>query len=79
MMDRHWVCIRCEASGVSKATPVVAEANKATNSCTPPQSLYTTARPFMHTPLTVHAYSYYPPKQANTKAAFIDCQQPSLR
>ncbi len=27
----------------------------------------TTARPFMHTPLTVHAYTYHPPKQANTK------------
>ncbi len=25
----------------------------------------------MHTPLTVHACSYYPPKQANTKAALL--------
>ncbi len=29
----------------------------------------TTARPFMHTPLTVRAYSYHHPEQANTKAA----------
>ncbi len=32
----------------------------------------TTARSFMHTPLTVCACSYYPHKQANTNAAFID-------
>ncbi len=25
----------------------------------------------MHTPLTVHACNYYPPKQANTKAALL--------
>ncbi len=30
MMDRHWVGIRCEASGVSEATPAVAETSEAT-------------------------------------------------
>ncbi len=30
MMNRHWVGIQCEASGVSEATPAVAEASEAT-------------------------------------------------
>ncbi len=29
-MDRHWVAIRCEASGASEAMPTVAEVSKAT-------------------------------------------------
>ncbi len=42
--------------------------NNSSNPCMPPQAS-TTARPFMHTPLTVCAYCYHPHKQANTKAA----------
>ncbi len=72
MMDRHWVGIRRETSGASKATLAVAEASEATNSCIHLHKASTTARPYIHTPLTLHAYSYYPPKQANTKAALID-------
>ncbi len=29
MMNRHWVVIRCEVSGASKATPAVAEVSEA--------------------------------------------------
>ncbi len=29
-MDRHWVAVRCEVSGVSEAMPAVAQASEAT-------------------------------------------------
>ncbi len=38
-----------------------------------PVRLHKAASPFIYTPLTVRAYSYHPPQQANAKAAHIDC------
>ncbi len=46
IVDRHWVG---EANGASKATPAVAEASEATNSCTPPQILYNSKTIYTHT------------------------------
>ncbi len=61
MMDIHWVAIRCEAIGASKATLAVAEANEASKATCKTVYAYTIDK----TPTNAYI------QQANSEAAHI--------